>query len=91
MSALNPALGHTIEKAKPRALPQPLTAICGFMAVLGVAAFLYGLSTDPQTAWLSFHTNFVYFALLGQGGLIISAIFSTVGARWPGPYRRSTP
>jgi hypothetical protein len=88
VSAPNPALGHTIEKARPGTLPQPLTAICAGLAVLGVAAFFYGLSTDPQTAWLAFHTNFIYFALLGQGGLIISAIFSTVGARWPGPYRR---
>jgi len=88
VSVPNPALGHTIDKANPRTLPQPLTAICAGLAVLGVAAFFYGLSTDPQTAWLSFHTNFMYFALLGQGGLVISAIFSTVGARWPGPYRR---
>jgi hypothetical protein len=77
-----------IEKANPRALPQPLTAICAGLALLGVAAFLYGLSADPRAAWLSFHTNFVYFAMLGQGGLILAAIFATVGATWPGPYRR---
>ncbi len=77
-----------IEKANPRALPQPLTAICAALAVLGVVAFVYGLRSDPQTAWLSFHANFIYFAMLGQGGLILAAIFSTVGATWPGPYRR---
>jgi hypothetical protein len=77
-----------IEKANPRPLPQPLTGICAGAAVLGVVAFIYGLATDPQTAWLAFHTNFVYFGTLGQGGLILAAIFCTVGARWPGPYRR---
>jgi hypothetical protein len=82
------APAQAIEKANPRPLPQPLTAICAGLAVLGVATFLYGLSADPQTAWLSFHTNFIYFGTLAQGGLILAAIFCTVGARWPGPYRR---
>ncbi len=77
-----------IEKANPRPLPQPLTAICAGAAVLGSMAFAYGLVTDPQTAWLAFHTNFIYFGTLGQGGLILAAIFCTIGARWPGPYRR---
>ncbi len=77
-----------IEKANPRPLPQPLTAICAGAAVLGVVAFVYGLMNDPQTAWLAFHANFIYFGTLGQGGLILAAIFCTVGARWPGPYRR---
>ena len=77
-----------IEKANPRPLPQPLTAICAGAAGLGVVAFIYGLMTDAQTAWLAFHTNFIYFGTLGQGGLILAAIFCTVGAKWPGPYRR---
>jgi hypothetical protein len=77
-----------IEKANPRPLPQPLTAICAAAAVLGVVTFLYGLTSDPQTTWLAFHTNFIYFGTLGQGGLILAAIFCTIGARWPGPYRR---
>jgi hypothetical protein len=32
--------------------------------------------------------NFLYFAGLGQGGVVIAAIFITVGAKWPGPIRR---
>jgi len=76
------------EKANPRSLPQPLTSICLGLALLGVGAFLYGLRSDPQTAWLAFHTNFIYFATLSQAGLIMAAIFVIVGAKWPGPYRR---
>ena len=76
------------EKANPRALPQPLTAICAALAALGVAAFVYGLKNDPQTAWLAFHANFIYFALLAQAGVILSCIFTIVGAKWPGPLRR---
>ena len=56
--------------------------------MLGILTFGYGLTSDPQTTWLAFHTNFIYFGTLAQGGLILAAIFCTVGARWPGPYRR---
>lgn len=82
------APSQAIEKANPRPLPQPLTSICAAAAVLGILTFGYGLTSDPQTTWLSFHTNFVYFGTLSLGGLILSAIFCTVGATWPGPYRR---
>ena len=77
-----------IEKANPRALPPPLTAICAALAALGIASFLYGLSSDPQTAWLSYHSNFIFFMMLSQAGVILSCIFTLVGAKWPGPLRR---
>lgn len=76
------------EKANPRSLPQPLTSICAALAVLGVVAFVAGLLTVPQTAWLSFHTNFIYTTMLAGAGLTLAAIYTIVGARWPGPYRR---
>ena len=34
--------------------------------------------------------NYLYFAGLAQGGVVLSAIFVIVGARWPGPVRRLT-
>jgi hypothetical protein len=77
-----------VEKACPRALPQPLTAICAALALIGAATFLYGLASDPQTAWLAFHANFVFFGTLAQAGVVLACIFVTVGARWPGPVRR---
>ena len=77
-----------VEKAAPRGLPQPLTTICAALAVIGVGSFFYGHNTDPQTAWLAFHSNFIYFAFLSQAGVILSCIFSIVGAKWPGPLRR---
>lgn len=77
-----------IETANPRGLPQPLAAICALLVVVGIAAFGYGLSSDPQTAWLAFHSNFIYYAMLSQAGLALSCIFAVVGAKWPGPLRR---
>ncbi len=77
-----------LEEAKPRSLPQPFFAICVGFAVLGFFAFCVALQREPQTAWLSFHTNFIYFGSLAQGGLIFGGAFVIVGARWPGPLRR---
>jgi len=77
-----------VERANLRSLPQPLTAICALLAVGGVAAFVWGLKADPQTTWLSFQANFIYFATLAQAGVILSCIFTLVNARWPGPLRR---
>jgi hypothetical protein len=76
------------ERANPGNLPQPLTNICIAFAVLGVVAFVGGVITDPQTTWLAYHANFIFFTMLACGGLLLTAIFSIVGAFWPGPYRR---
>jgi hypothetical protein len=78
----------TAERANPGQLPQPLTNICLAFAVLGVVAFIGGVITDPQTTWLAYQANFVFFTMLACGGLTLTAIYSIVGAYWPGPYRR---
>jgi hypothetical protein len=77
-----------VDRANPGSLPQPLTSICAALAVLGVLGFAYGLSADPQTAWLAFHSNFIFYANLAQAGLVLSCIFVIVGAKWPGPVKR---
>jgi Ni/Fe-hydrogenase subunit HybB-like protein len=77
-----------VDRASPRALPQPAATVAAALAVLGIACFLYGLATDPATAWRAFHVNTLYFGGLAQGGIIIACIFTIVGARWPGPVRR---
>jgi len=78
----------TREEAMPRALPQPLTSICLGLLGIGVVAFVWGLLADPQAAWLSYHSNFVFYATLSQAALVLSCIFVIVGARWPGPVKR---
>jgi len=77
-----------LEVALPRELPKPLTQICALLAVVGVVAFVMGLATDPKVAWLAFHTNFIYFSALAQGGFAFAAIMVVVSAKWPGPLRR---
>ncbi len=76
------------ERANPGALPQPLTNICLAFVGLGFVSFVGGVITDPQTAWVAYHANFIFFTMLACGGLTLTAIYSIVGAYWPGPYRR---
>lgn len=78
----------TREVANPRALPMPLVGLAALLVVVGVIAFFVGLSKDAATAWRAYHVNFLYFAGLAQGGLVISCILTTVNARWHGPVRR---
>ncbi len=76
------------EKANPRGLPQPLTTICAVLTVLGVVAFVAGLMTDAQKTWLAFQSNFIFTTMLACSGLVLSCIYTIVGAGWCGPYRR---
>jgi hypothetical protein len=78
---------ETPDLANPRDLPGGLLAACGVLVVVGVAAFLAGLASDPATAWRAFHVNFLYFAGLSQGGLVLACALVIVGARWAGPVR----
>ena len=81
--------GHgLVERAHPRPLPGALVALCGLLVAVGVVSFGVGLASDPTTTWRAFHVNYLYFAGLAQGGIVISCILVTVGAKWPGPVRR---
>lgn len=75
------------ERANPGALP-PLFKVCLAFIVIGIVAFAGGLAKDPQTTWLAYHANFIFFTYLACGGLTLAAIYTIVGATWPGPYRR---
>jgi len=82
------ARSTTGERANPGALPQPLFTICLAAIGVGIGAFAFGLARDPQTTWLAFHSNFIFFTMLACGGLALAAAYTIVGATWPGPYRR---
>jgi hypothetical protein len=79
-----------LEQARPRSIPGLALLICGALIAVGVIAFLAGVASDPETTWRAFHVNFLYFAGLGQAGVVIASIFVIVGAKWPGPVRRIT-
>ena len=75
------------ERANPREIPRAWVGVCGLLIAIGVIAFVVGLFVDTDTAWRAFHVNFIYYAGLGQGGLVLAAALVIVGARWAGPVR----
>jgi hypothetical protein len=76
------------DQANPRPLPRGLAAGCGALVAIGAAAFLAGLAADPAAAWRAFHVNYLYFAGIAQGGIVLACAFAIIGAGWPGPVRR---
>ena len=78
----------TAERALSKGLPQPLTGLCLAFVGLGILGFVAGLMRDPQSTWLAFHSNFIFTTMLSCAGLVLAAIYTIVGAKWCGPYRR---
>lgn len=58
-----------------------------FVAI-GVAAFAFGLSSDPDRAWASFLQNNFFYTSLALGGLFFAAIQWLTSAMWSAPIRR---
>ena len=77
----------SVYRANPRRMPSALVGLCGLLIVIGVIAFVVGLSSDPATTWRAYHVNFLYFAGLSQGGLALACALVIIGARWAGPIR----
>ncbi len=77
----------TVGQVSPRPIPTALLGACVALVAVGVVAFFVGLAADPNTAWLAFHVNYLYWGALAQGALVVSAAFVIIGARWPGPIR----
>jgi Ni/Fe-hydrogenase subunit HybB-like protein len=75
------------ERVDPRALPGAAVAVCAALIAVGAVAFLAGLATDSDTAWRAYHVNFIYFAGLSQGGLVLACALVIIGAHWAGPLR----
>jgi hypothetical protein len=68
--------------------PSSANALFAVLAVLGVGAFVFGLSTDPDRAWASFLTNHFFYTSMALGGLFFAAIQWLTSAMWSAPLRR---
>jgi hypothetical protein len=74
-----------VDEIRPSALSK-LAPLAGLLAIAGLG---YGfIGGDAATFWRSFHVNYLYFGVLAQGAVVLSCIFTIVGAKWPGPVRR---
>src|ERR1019366_200923 len=63
-------------------------ALFGVLVAVGVAAFAFGLSSEPDRAWASFLQNNFFFTSLAVGGMFFAAIQWLTGAMWSAPVRR---
>jgi Ni/Fe-hydrogenase subunit HybB-like protein len=55
---------------------------------VGVLSFAWGLGTDPDRAYRVFLHNWLLWAALAQGALVLSAAFRLTNAGWQGPIHR---
>ena len=81
---MSSATGY-VDEIRPSALSK-LAPVAALLAVVGLG---YGIAGgDATTFWRSFHVNYLYFGAIAQGGVVLSCIFTIVGAKWPGPVKR---
>lgn len=65
------------------------TATFAILAILGAAAFLYGVSGDLAVrAWQAYLVNYVFWAGLSFGAVLFAAVLNMSYARWGRPVKR---
>jgi len=65
------------------------TAIFVFLAVIGAAAFLYGISSDlALRSWQIYLANYVFWAGLSFGAVLFAAVLDMTEACWGRPVKR---
>ena len=78
--------------AKPRGLPAVPAALFGLLAMVGVVVFLGGVSSsDPDTVARTYRVflhNWLLWAALSQGALVLSAAIRLTNGNWAGPVHR---
>lgn len=79
--------GALVEKA-PRSMPTGVrNASLGLMAV-GILASAYGFISDPTRASGTFIVNYMYWAGIAQGGLMLAVALVLTKGRWGRPLKR---
>ncbi len=65
---------------------KPYWMLMAALSVIGFATFVYGAAGgNAGRAWQAFLINFLLWSAIAQGGLLFSAIMTTVKARWSAP------
>ncbi len=76
------------EQATPRTLSGRPLRIFAALAGLGVLTFVVGLTLDPARTYRVFLHNWLLWAAIGQGAIVLSAAFRLTNANWMGPVRQ---
>ena len=72
----------------PAVFPRRVRSLLLAATAIGVIVFVSGLFVDPQRAWYSYLTNFLFFLLLGVGGTFLVALEYVTSATWTVVFRR---
>jgi hypothetical protein len=76
------------DHATPRSLPRTSALIFAALAAVGLITFLVGLVLDADRTYRVFLHNWLLWAALAQGALVLSCAFRLTNATWPGPIQR---
>lgn len=71
-----------------RPTPPILSTVCLVLAALGALIFIIGLFLQPDRAWQSLFTNWLYFASISSAGVMFVAVQRITTARWSRPIIR---
>jgi Ni/Fe-hydrogenase subunit HybB-like protein len=78
--------------ATPRSLPTLPTAIFGFLLVVGAVTLVFGaMSSDAELSRRTYRVflhNWLMWAALSNGALVLSSAMRLTNARWQGPIHR---
>ena len=74
----------------PRYLPRSTGAnlLAGTFFVVGLAAFLIRWTQDPQAAWASYVSNWLFFTSISIGGVLLAVATWITKAKWNWSVRR---
>ncbi len=73
-----------------RYLPRSKNAsmLAGGLFIVGLAAFVIRLGQDPDSAWINYVTNWLYFTSISIGGVLFAVVTWITKAKWNWPMRR---
>jgi hypothetical protein len=70
------------------AMPRGLMVAAAILVGLGLLAFIVALAGDADRAWRAYLFNWIYFAGVAQGAVLLAAVVSIARGIWSRPIRR---
>lgn len=69
-------------------MPRGVAIAAVAMVLLGAVGFAMGLAADPDRAWRAYTYNWIYFAGIAQGAVLLAAVVALTRGVWSRPVRR---
>jgi hypothetical protein len=75
-------------QATQRPIPSTVFRVCGVLALVGAAVFVYGAFAGVERVWHAMLVNWLYFTLISSAGVVFVAVQRITTARWSRPIIR---